>query len=133
MSYERNLTFNLRLRGLTEPEIAEAIDEVRAHARAAGTHEEAEFGRAEEYAKQFPKKKRRTRGTIITAIGTAISIAYVLLAVLLMVLFRVDIREFVGPNTLLPAVVLSVASVLAGFLTDYFQPAKGLSTARQGS
>jgi hypothetical protein len=31
MSYKRNLTFNLRLRGLSEPEIAKILDEVRAH------------------------------------------------------------------------------------------------------
>ncbi|MFF2246564.1 hypothetical protein ACFVTM_20605 [Arthrobacter sp. NPDC058130] len=124
MSYERNLTFNLRLRGLSEPEITEVIDEVRAHEAAAGPPAEAEFGSAEDYAKQFPKKKRRTRGTSITMIGTAISIAYVLLAVILAILFRVDIREYVGPYTLLPGLVLVLASILAGFLTDYFQPAK---------
>lgn len=60
-SYERNLTFRLRLRGLSEPEIAHAIDEVRAHEAAAGTPAEAEFGPAEECAKRFPEKKRRTR------------------------------------------------------------------------
>ncbi|WP_211883147.1 hypothetical protein [Pseudarthrobacter albicanus] len=78
---------------MSEPEIAEVIDTVRAHEAAAGTPPEAEFGTAEEYAKQFPKKKRRIWGTIITTIGTALSIAYVLLAVLLMLLFRVDIRD----------------------------------------
>lgn len=31
MSYARNLTFNLRLRGLSEPEIAEVIDAMRVH------------------------------------------------------------------------------------------------------
>ena len=129
MSYERNLTFNLRIRGLSEPEIAEVIDEVRAHGAAAGTPAVAEFGTAEEYAKQFPKRNRRTRGRTITMIGTAVAIAYGLFAVLLALLFRVDIREYVGPVTLLPGLVLILASVLAGFLTDYFQPAKSSRTA----
>ena len=124
MSYERKLTFNLRLRGLSEAEIAEALDEVRSHEAAAGTPAEAEFGTAEEYAQQFPKKKRRTRGKTITAIGTLLAVSYVLLAVILMLLFRVDIRDFVGPVTLLPALVLVLVSTLAGFLTDYFQPAQ---------
>lgn len=124
MSYVRKLTFNLRLRGLSEPEIAEVLDEVRAHAAAAGTAAEAEFGTAEDYAKQFPKKKRWTRGGIIAAVGLGIAIAYVLLVVLLMLLFRIDVREFVGPVTLLPATGVILASVLAGFLTDYFQPAQ---------
>jgi hypothetical protein len=55
MSYVRRLAFNLRIRGLSEPEIAEVIDEVRAHQVTAGTPAEAEFGTAEEYAKQFPR------------------------------------------------------------------------------
>ncbi|HSO92788.1 MAG TPA: hypothetical protein VLR70_16770 [Arthrobacter sp.] len=56
--------------------------------------------------------------------------AYVLLAVLLTLLLRVDIREFVGPITLLPAAVVPLVSVLAGFLTDYFQPAQRSRPAR---
>jgi hypothetical protein len=123
MSYQRHLTFNLRTRGLSEPEIAEAIKEVRAHEAATGTPAEAEFGTAAEYAKQFPKKKRRTRGHVITIIGAALAIAYVLVTVLLM-FFRIDVREYVGPITLLPGLVLILAGVLAGFLTDYFQPAR---------
>lgn len=130
MSYERNLTFNLRLRGLSETEIAEALDEVRAHGAAAGTPVEAEFGTAEEYAKQFPKTKRRTRGSLITMVGLLLSIAYLLLVVLLMLLFRIDIRELVGPVTLLPAVAVILTGVLAGFLTDYFQPGQGSRAGR---
>lgn len=56
------------------------------------------------------------------------AMAYLLLAVLLMILFRIDIRDFVGPITLLPATVLILASVLAGFLTDYFRPAQNSRT-----
>lgn len=123
MSYERNLTFNLRIRGLSEDEIAETLDEVRAHEAALGTPAEAEFGPAEEYAKQFPKTKMRTRGAVVTMIGTALSVAYVVVAVLVLFLFRVDVRDFVGPMTLLPALVLALSSVLAGFLTDYLRPA----------
>ena len=130
MSYERRLTFNLRVRGLSEVEIAEALDEVRAHETATGTPAEAEFGTAEEYAKQFPKQKRRTRGKTITAISTALAAAYVLLMVVLMLAFRVDIRDFVGPVTLLPAAGLVLVGLLAGFVTDYFQPAKNSSAAR---
>ncbi|MDR7082714.1 putative nucleic acid-binding Zn ribbon protein [Arthrobacter ginsengisoli] len=130
MSYERNLTFNLRLRGLSETEIVEVLDEVRAHEAAAGTPAEEDFGTAQEYAQQFTKKKRRTRGSTITMIGVLVSIAYVLFAVFLMLVFRVDIRDYVGPITLLPRLVLVLASALAGFLTDYFQPARSPRTAR---
>ena len=92
MSYERKLTFNLRLRGLCEAEIAEAVDEVRAHEAAAGTPAEAEFGTAEEYATQFPKKKRRTRGRTITTIGATLAIAYALFAVLLALLALLQLQ-----------------------------------------
>lgn len=124
MSYVRKLTFNLRVRGLSEPEIADVLDEVRAHEAAAGSTPEAEFGTAGEYAKLFPKKKRRTRGSIITMAGLGIALAYVLVVVLLTLVFRIDIRDFVGPVTLLPAIGVILASVLAGFLTDYCQPAR---------
>lgn len=130
MNYERNLTFLLRIRGLSESEIAEVLGDVRAHQAAAGTSAAAEFGTAEEYAKQFPKKKRRTLGRTITSVGTAMAMAYVLLAVLMMIIFRIDIRDFVGPITLLPATVLILAGVLAGFLTDYFRPAQSSRAAR---
>ena len=130
MSYERKLTFNLRLRGLSEAEIAEVVDEARAHGAAAGTPAEADFGTAEEYAGQFPKKKRRTRGRTITTIGAAVAIGYALFAVVLALLFRVDIREYVGPITLLPGLVLLLASIAAGFLTDYFTPAQSYRAAR---
>jgi hypothetical protein len=130
MSYQRRLTFNLRVRGLSEAEIAEALDEVRAHEAATGTPAEAEFGTAQEYAKQFPKKKRRTRGQTITTISTALAGAYVLLAVVLMLVFRVDIRDFVGPVTLQPAAGLALVGLLAGFLTDYFGPVQRYSATR---
>lgn len=130
MSYERKLTFSLRVRGLSEAEITEALDEVRSHEAAAGTPAEAEFGTAEEYARQFPKTKRRTRGKTITTVGTLLAVSYILLAAILMLLFKVDIRDFVGPVTLLPALVLVLAGTLAGFLTDYFQPAQRSSALR---
>jgi hypothetical protein len=122
MSYERNLTFNLRIRGLSESEIMDIVADVQAHQVATGTPAAAEFGPADEYAKQFPRKKRRTPGRAITAAGLALAIAYLLLAILLLLLFRVDVRDYVGPITMLPAVILILVSLLAGFLTDYFRP-----------
>jgi hypothetical protein len=130
MSYERRLTFNLRVRGLSELEIAEVLDEVRAHEVATGAPATVEFGAAEEYSKQFPKKKRRTRGKTITSVSTALAGAYILLAIVLMLVFRVDIRDFVGPVTLQPAAGLVLVGLLAGFLTDYFQPVQRSSAAR---
>lgn len=123
MGYQRNLTFNLRLRGLSEEDITEVLQEVQAHEAATGNPPEGEFGTAEEYAKQFPKKKRQTRGHTITVVGAALAIAYILLTILLM-FFRIDIRDYVGPITLLPAFLMLLVSTVAGFLTDYFRPAQ---------
>ena len=68
--------------------------------------------------------KRRKRGNTIVVIGGLLAIAYVLFAVLLATFFRVDIREYVGPITLLPGLVLILAGIMAGILTDYFQPVR---------
>ena len=62
-------------------------------------------------------------------IGAALAIACVLLTVLLM-FFRVDVREFVGPITLWPGLVVILAGIVAGFLIDYFQPAQRSRPAR---
>lgn len=112
------------MRGLSEAEIAGVLDEVRAHEAAAGNPAVAELDTAEDYAKQFPRKKRRTRGSAIVIIGGVLAIAYILFGILLAILFRVDIREHLGPNTLWPGLVVILAGTLAGFLTDYFQPAR---------
>jgi fatty acid desaturase len=97
------------------------IDDVRAHRDATGTPAAAEFGPADDYAKQFPKQKRRTLGQAIMTAGVAAAIAYLALTILLL-LFQVDVRDYIGPITMLPAAILVLASLLVGFLTDYFKP-----------
>jgi hypothetical protein len=121
MNYERDLAFNLRIRGISEREIAETLEEVRAHEAATGTPAQDEFGAAQEYAKQFPKGKSRSRGTAVTTVAVAASLVYVL-AVVVTPFLGVDIRETVGPMTLLPALAVSLGGVLAGFLTDCLRP-----------
>jgi hypothetical protein len=123
MNYDRDLAFNLRIRGLSEAEISETLDEVRAHVAATGMPAKDEFGSAQEYAKQFPQTKRRTRGTIITTVGVALSVAYLVVAVLLLPFLGFDVRVYVGPRVLLQAVVLALGSVLIGFLADVLRPA----------
>jgi hypothetical protein len=122
MTYERDLAFNLRIRGISEREIAEILAEVRAHEAATGTPAQDEFGAAQEYAKQFPKGKRRSRGAAVTTVAAVVSLVYVL-AVVVTPFLGVDIRESVGPITLLPGLAVLLGGVLAGFLTDYLRPA----------
>lgn len=128
MNYERKLAFNLRLQGMSESDIAETLEEVRAHEAATGTPAAAEFGSPEEYAQQFPRKKRRTRGHTVTIVGVILAVIYTLAALLSRPLGNIDIRDLVGPVMLWPALLLLLTSVVAGFLTDYFQPISTPST-----
>lgn len=121
MTYEKDLAFNLRNRGMSESQIIEVISEVRAHA-ANGVSAESEFGKPEEYASTFPKSKRRTRGVRVITAAVIIAIAYVVAVVGLTVIFRFDIRAIVGPVTLWPALLVIVLGVLGGFLIDYLRP-----------
>jgi hypothetical protein len=122
MSYDRDLAFNLRIRGLPEDEIAEALAEVRAHAATAGSPAEDEFGTAQQYARQFPKQKARSRGHAIAMVGAGLAIIYAAVAMLLLPFLRIEVRDLVGPIRLWPALVLILAGVISGFLTDYFRP-----------
>ena len=130
MSYARDLTFNLRIRGFSEDEIAATLDEVRAHESATGTPPEDDFGNAQDYAKQFPKKKMRSQGATVIKIGLVLAIIYGAVSLLLLPFLRVDIRDVVGPIRLWPALVLVLGGLLAGFLTDYYRPVPRSDAAR---
>jgi hypothetical protein len=122
MSYERDLAFNLRQRGLPESQLAEVIDEVRAHTATTGACAEAEFGTAEQYAASFPAVKRRSRGQRVVAVAVLLAIAYVVTALVLTPLIGFDIKVLTGPLMLWPAGLLVGAGLLGGFLTDYLRP-----------
>ena len=121
MTYEKDLAFNLRTRGMSESQIIEVISEVRAHA-ANGVSAESEFGTPEEYALSFPKSKRRTRGVRVVTAAVIIAIAYGVTVLALMVVFNFDSRAVTGPVTLWPALLIIVLGVLGGFLIDYLRP-----------
>ena len=130
MSYARDLTFNLRIRGFSEDEIAATLDEVRAHESATGTPADDDFGNARDYAKQFPKKKMRSRGATLIRIGVVLGFIYVAVSLLLLPFLGVDIRDVVGPIRLWPALVLALGGLIAGFLTDYYRPVPRSDAAR---
>jgi hypothetical protein len=79
MSYEKDLVFNLRLRGLPEDQIMDALSEVKAHTLSTGAPPESEFGTAEEYALTFPKTKRPTRGRGIMVSAFALAVVFILI------------------------------------------------------
>lgn len=125
MTYEKDLAFNLRTRGMSEPQIIEVISEVRAHA-ANGVSAVSEFGTPEEYAASFPKTKRHTRGARIVIAAVIIAITYGVTVVGLAVVLDFDMRFITGPVSLWPALLIIVLGVLGGFLVDYLRPAPRL-------
>jgi uncharacterized membrane-anchored protein len=126
MKYERDLAFNLRIRGFSEHEIAESLEDVRSHEAATGVPARNEFGTAAEYAKQFPRKSRWSRGKVVGAFATLLALAYVLVTILLMFV-GIDIRTYVGPLSLMPALALVFGGNLIGFFVDYLRPAPRLT------
>lgn len=135
MSYEQDLTFELRLRGRDETEIAEILPEVHAH----GTDDaelESEFGAPAEYAASFGTSRRRTLGGRITAAAVVIAIAWVVCSfgVVLVRRLAFGIEPASGallgsPWTLAIAVVIAAVGVLAGFLVDRLSPVRGRTGA----
>jgi uncharacterized membrane-anchored protein len=124
VSYEHDLAFQLRLQGLPEPDIAEALDEVRAHTAASGRTAEEEFGTPTEYAAAFPVAKKRTSpGRRIVTAGSILGILYVVGALAVKPLFGIDMRDLTGGVLLWPALVLIVAGIVIGFFVDYLRPA----------
>lgn len=125
MSYEHDLSFQLRLRGLKEADIADVVAEVRDHAASGGEMPETEFGTPEEYAASFPApttKRRRSAGARLTTVTTLLAASYLIVMLALKVFMDFDMREIVGPVSLWPAGVLVVSGLLVGFLVDYLRP-----------
>jgi len=127
MSYERDLAFNLRLRGIAEQQIEEAVHEVHTHTAATGVTPESEFGTPEEYAKTFEKGTRRTRGVRVVIVAAVLALAYVAGVFALKALADFDIRTITGPTILWPALVILGTGIIAGFLIDYLRPAPTVS------
>ena len=73
MGYEERLAFNLRVPRLPEPEIAEVLEEARAHEAATGTTAEAEIRHSQGVCEAVPPSRRAGRGgSTFTAISRAL-------------------------------------------------------------
>lgn len=129
MSYEQELTFELRLRGRSESEIAETIRELRAHGGDATSFTE-EFGAPAEYARGFEKRKRKSLGAHVTVVATVTAVVWAM-AWIVIGLIRKHALDIEPP---LPgvieswgiswgAVAIALTGVLIGFLVDRFRPA----------
>lgn len=64
MDYDRELALNLRLRGYSESEVADALRELHAYAKKSGTDIAETFGTPSEHAASFPVKGVRKRSRL---------------------------------------------------------------------
>jgi len=125
MTYEQELTFQLRLRGRGEDEIAETIREIRAHGTDPAALRE-EFGTPAEYAEGFEKRGRRSLGYILSAVATVLAVCWLLtwVATAAVRRFALGIEDAgAGFPPLLPvAAAIVLTGLLAGFLIDRLRP-----------
>lgn len=129
MNYHQSLTAKLRYRGMPENDIASILAEVRAHTPA-GEDPADHFGTPAEYAKQytaeFPVRKPRTHP--LRTILTMLAILYVVCALLAKPLLGIDVREYVGPVLLWPALALISVGIATSFLTTTFKRVPNTTT-----
>jgi hypothetical protein len=130
MGYEQDLTFQLRLRGRDEEEIADTLRELRAHGVDSASFVE-EFGTPEEYAEHFGKTKRRTLGVRITVVGTIAAIGWVVawtaVGLVRKHVLGVDpaLDGIIEPWAIsVGALAVIVIGVATGFLVDRLRPAR---------
>lgn len=124
MNYHQSLTAELRYRGTPESAIADILAEVRAHTPV-GEDPAEHFGTPAEYAEQYtaalPARKPRTPPVLM--ILTILAIAYAVFALLIAPLLNIDVRDYVGPIRLWPALVLILIGIATSFLTTTFKRA----------
>ena len=123
MSYERDLTFALRMRGMTDAEIAKALSEAREHVKLTQSSMEDQFGTATDFASQFPRRKRASLGRRVVTFSTIAALLYAVFALAAGPVFSIDLSGL-GPVRLWPALVLAFAGVIGGFLLDYARPVR---------
>ncbi len=118
MSYTRRLTVALRSRGADEALIQDVVRE----AESLRMHDDAleqELGAPEEYAATLvPAAPRRKRAGPLM-VGGVVAAAAWLLVVLVGGALGWDVRQTMGPFTLVPAVLLAAAGIFGQFASDY--------------
>ena len=124
MSYEQELTFALRVKGFTDNEIVDALEELDRYTQKSGVPPEENFGPAREYAQQFPMKSRKRPRSRLLVVGTIVALAYAVFVFVAEPVFAIDIAAIVGGFTLWPALVILAISVFGSFYLSWLRPAK---------
>ncbi|WP_018218099.1 hypothetical protein [Salinispora vitiensis] len=121
MSYYANLAFQLRLRRLPEPQIAEILREVRRRSDDSGQEPAHQFGSPGAYAAQFPKGKIRSlpTRTAIATIGLAAAVTAVDMG---MNLFANSRLQLGGVRVIFVLLAVEAMVVIAAIAADHRLP-----------
>lgn len=129
MKYEQSLTAELRYRGTPDSDIADILAEVRAHTPA-GENPADHFGTPAEYAQQYTAglSTRKSRRHPVLMSLAILAVVYAVFALLAKPLLGIDVRDYVGPFMLWPALALLLTGIVTSFLVTTFKRAPSASS-----
>jgi len=134
MNYRQELTFQLRVRGRSEAEIADTLREIDAHGLT-DTALPSEFGSPESYASGFDQLKRQSPGRRLSALAVVIAVAWavtwITLGLAWRFLLQIDPPEWTPDAWMISWTALGIGwlGVLAGYLIDKYKPVAETSAA----
>lgn len=115
MGYYRELAFALRIRGVSEREIASTLEQVRDHPTGAA---EATFGEPVASAERFVQRVRPTSEKRFVATMTVLAVVVVVTSAVVSRVLDVELRLAGLSVPLTVGVLLAVVGLVGGFLLD---------------
>lgn len=115
MGYYRELAFALRIRGVSEREIASTLEQVRDHPTGAA---EATSGEPVASAERFVQRVRPTSGKRFVATMTVLAVVVVVTSAVVSRVLDVELRLAGISVPLTVGVLLAVVGLVGGFLLD---------------
>lgn len=115
MGYYRELAFALRIRGVSEREIASTLEQVRDHPTGAAA---ATFGEPVAYSERFVQRVRPTSGKRFVATMTVLAVVVVVTSAVVSRVLDVELRLAGLSVPLTVGVLLAVVGLVGGFLLD---------------
>ena len=121
MTYQRDLAFALRVRGVAEKDVADIVAEVDAHAQEGIVLEEF-FGAPDEYAARFPEGPKRLRDAAWwTKVSAVVAVVWIV-AVTVVAALGVDLPVRFGVIALWPALGLMVLGMVVDIVWAHRRP-----------
>lgn len=117
MGYYRELAFALRIRGVSEREIASTLEQVRDHPTGAA-EAAVTFGEPVAYAERSVQRVRPTSGKRFVATMTVLAVVVVVTSAVVSRVLDVELRLAGISVPLTVGVLLAVVGLVGGFLLD---------------